>query len=209
VQPAPEPVILEPVASGYSDRDLAILAAGGVLGVIAIVLTVYYLPPGVVLLVVLLLGYPGIGLWKTIRRDRRAPAPRLVLGPDAMEAGGELRIRWKDITEVASRTPGGPRAASGPLIGIRLNRVAPVQPRSSTLRRLGLGGYDGYFDVTIPPAYAQTPAEILALMEALRQRAAAAPALDIRRAATPRPAAAVRSRPRARRRPPAPPPPPA
>jgi hypothetical protein len=205
VKPAPEAVILEPLATGYSDRDLAVLAGGGVLGVVAIVLAVYFLPPGIVLLVVLLLAYPGVGLWKTIRRDRRARAPRLVLGPDALEVGGELRVRWKDITEVGSRSPVGPKARGGPVVGIRLSRVAPVQPRAATLRKLGLGGYDGYFDITIPPDYTQTPAEIVALMEPLRQRASAAPALDISRAATSRPAPPARDRAKARRRPPPPP----
>jgi hypothetical protein len=112
VQPAPEPVVLEPVAGGYSDRDLWILGFGGVLGVLAVGLSAYYLPPGLVLIIVLVLGYPGIGLWRTLRRDRRARVARLVLGPDAMEAG-DLRIRWKDITEVGSRSPSGPKAKGG------------------------------------------------------------------------------------------------
>lgn len=201
-------MVLEPVATGYSDRDLAILAGGGVGAVVATVLALHFLPPGVVLIVVLLLAYPGVGLWKTIRRDHRSRAPRLVLGPDALEVGGELRVRWKDVTEVGSRTPLGPRAKEGPRVGIRLSRVAPVQPRAATVRRLGLGGYDGYFDITIPPAYAQAPAEIEALMEALRRRAAAAPALHVSPASSRRPPAGTAARPGARRRragPPAPP----
>src|SRR5207302_1352500 len=81
----------------------------------------------------------------TLRRDWGA-APRLVLGPEALEAGRDLRIRWRDVTEVAARPPAGARPGTAERVCLRVTRLAPVLPVPSALRRLGLGGYDGYVD---------------------------------------------------------------
>ncbi len=190
-----EPLVLEPTQSGMSDRDLGILAAGGLLGVIAVALATRLLAPGFVVIVVLLLCYPLIGLWRTYRRGGWPPkAPRLVLGPDALELGGQLRIRWKDVSEVAARQPPGASPRTPERVCIRVNRLGPVQPVPSTLRRLGLGGYDGYFDITIPSVYGVPAVQLAAAMEERRARAAAAPALG---------AGEVQPRPRRRKAPPA------
>jgi hypothetical protein len=186
VQAQPEPVVYEPTHGAISDRHLAILILGLVLGAACLVLAIQTLPLGFVVILILVLLYPGIGIWRTLGRDRRAAAPRLVLGPDALEAGGVLRIRWKDITEVTVRQPAGAKPGAPERVCIRVNRLAPVQPVPSTLGRLGLGGYDGYFDVTIPAAYGAPVAAIAAAMEERRARAAAV--------------AAPPARPRARKR---------
>ena len=195
MQARSEEVVFESAGRRIADSHLAVLGAGLVLAAVCLVLASRVLPIGILVLLVLILLYPGIGIWKTLRRDWGPAGPRLALGPEALEFGRELRIRWKDISEVVARQPVGARRGAPERVGIRVSRLAPVMPLPSTLRRLGLGGYDGYFDITIPAAYGVPAAEMAAAMEERRAGAALAPALDAKPAATAR----------RRRRPPAPP----
>jgi hypothetical protein len=192
VQARSEPVVFEAARRRISDRHLAVLGLGLVLAAVCILLAFQVLPIGFIVILVLILLYPGIGIWKTLRRDWGPAAPRLLLGPEALEAGRDLRIRWKDITEVAARQPSGAKPGTAERICIRVNRLAPVMPVPSTLRRLGLGGYDGYFDITIPAVYGVSAAQMAAALEERRARAAAAPALG----AQPKPPATRRRKPR-------------
>ena len=180
MQTRSETVVFEALSRRISDRHLALLGASLVLAAVCLLLGVRVLPIGFMVMLVLVLLYPGLGIWKTLRRDWGPAAPRLVLGPDALEVGRDLRIRWKDVTEVAARQPSGAKRGAAERVCIRVNRLAPVMPVPSTLRRLGLGGYDGYFDITIPAVYRVPAAQLAAAIEQRRARAAAAPALTAR-----------------------------
>jgi len=192
--PRSETVVFEALRRRISDRDLAVLGTGLVLAAVCLLLAFRVLPVGFIVILVLVLLYPGIGIWKTLRRDWGPAAPRLVLGPEALEVGRDLRIRWKDVTEVAAQQPSGAARGTAERVCIRVNRLAPVMPVPSMLRRLGLGDYDGYFDITIPATYGVPAAQMAAAMEERRARAAAAPAL----AAQPRPPVKRRRQPPAR-----------
>jgi len=107
VQARSETVVFEALSRRISDRHLTLLGASLVLAAVCLLLGVRVLPIGFMVMLVLVLLYPGLGIWKTLRRDWGPTAPRLVLGPDALEVGRDLRIRWKDVTEVAARQPSG------------------------------------------------------------------------------------------------------